>query len=468
MKRLIFCRYKNKKLRGQSLVELAITLPLFLMLIGGIVEIGNILVQRQRITTATDMGVRFGSRGGSDTGIYISTYNVLTQTMPIDNAELWDIFVVRGKVNDDGTGWVEFDNPVHVFGEGNTDLYRDIISTTYPITLQTEILNGLQTIAVRDASTDELAILPAGGGIGQSGSPGQQGAADEEIVGVIMAHNAKTILGIQDVFDQDFEMVVQKYMTIHSVSQQTNGCEVYPIAISNGARNILPGESLDARGEVYYGHTSSGYDKDIDPIGNLAQFDFPPNLINKPYWSDFAVRSGSRGVLPNENGNEGAIEGDIYVLYQEESFEWVFYGTSPISSTTALDMAWPGQSSIYDGYNNLFPNPSEGLHVGDRIKHSTNNTIENNSSRAVNAMESLQPHIGDEREILRSMRFPVVDIGDDGTGNLDLASDHFTIVGFIILKIHGYGTGTGTKAGIPFIVTEVVKVDYSCGQMISQ
>ena len=95
----------KRRTKGQSLVELAISLPLFLLLIAGIVEIGNLLVQRQRITTAVDQGVRFGSRGGSDEGVYVSAYNVLTQTMPIDDEDAWDVFVVRGTVNSDGTNW---------------------------------------------------------------------------------------------------------------------------------------------------------------------------------------------------------------------------------------------------------------------------------------------------------------------------------------------------------------------------
>lgn len=451
MRRLYFCWNKNRNIRGQSLVELAISLPLFLLLIGGIVEVGNLLVQRQRITTATDMGARFGSRGGSDTGIYISAYNVLTQTMPIDEPELWDVFIVRGKVNDDGTGWTEFDTPVHVFGDGNTDLYADIISSTYPISLQTEILDGLQTRAIRNTTTNELDILVAGGGPGQSGVAGQQLAADEEVVGLIMAHNAKTILGIQNIFDQDFELTAQKYMTIHTVGEQTNGCDVYPIAISEGARNILQEEN-------YYDDTFPSYvvtDVNTEPTDTPSQFIYPTAAEDLPLWTDFRPRSGNRGVLRGDFSPDDAIEGDIYILYEGEDFQWVYFGTDAAESTAALDLAWPGQSYLYDGYighpDGAFPNDAEGVHVRDRIRHTVGTTREGNPWAV------LEGHIRDQR----SMRLPVVEIGSAG---LDTSGDFFKIEGFVILKIHGYGNGAGLNAGKRFIVTEVVKVDYSCGQ----
>ncbi|MFK7802872.1 MAG: TadE/TadG family type IV pilus assembly protein [Anaerolineae bacterium] len=444
---------KLRKTKGQSLVELAISLPLFLVLIAGIVEVGNLLVQRQRITTATDTAVRFGSRGGSDEGVALSTYAVLTQTMPIDDLELWDVFVIRGVVNDEGTGWVDGSFEVNsVYGGQESELATNLITNTSKITLASSILDALQT----RIDVENEVVLPAGAG----NQDGRDQAAGEEVIGVIMSYKAETILGIEDYFGQDVELVTEKYMTVHAVSDQTTGCDVYPIAVSSGVRNIVPGEvnQGDPAGKNYYAKTSVNYQPKVNNgIGDLGLYNYP-GVNDRPHWIDFRVISGSRTVLPDDQGQNQALEGDIYVLEAGTDFEWVFFGDSPATSRTSIDMEWPGNSRIYDAYNSSFPDssPGQGLHIGDRIKHATNNPIENNFGRAAGAFASLEPHI----DVGRAIRIPVINFEDFNT-----TSDNFKIAGFIIVKILGHGT---SEAGNQFIIAEVVKYDTSCGQVASR
>lgn len=417
------------------MVELAISLPLFLMLIGGIAEIGNLLVQRQRLTTAIDMGVRFGSRGGSDQGVYVSAFNVLTQTMPLDDEELWDIFIVRGQVNSNGTGWEEF-TVQHVYGAQQTEAYTNTIN--YSVTLRSEILQGLQTRArVQDDSVVEIL---------QDTADGRTQSEGEEIVGMIMSHEAETILGIQNYFGQDVALSGQKYMTIHAVGEQTDGCDLYPLAITQNARNI---KSQDG-GDEYYSATSSTFDPE-DNFTNewdLDKYNYPANA-DRPQWNEFRVRAGSRGVTD-------AVEGDLFVLYEGTHFEWVYWAEG---RTTAADMAWPGHSEQYDYYTPDYGtdlSPGYGFHLGDRIRHAT----EEKSGNAVNAYNSIQDHI----DTGRSIRLPIVDVtGFNSVG--PHPNDHFRISGFIIVKLIGYGYDSFEG---DFVIAEAVRIDTSCGQVLSQ
>ncbi|MEM8861724.1 MAG: TadE family protein, partial [Chloroflexota bacterium] len=345
--------HKNKKSRGQSLVELAISLPLFLLLIAGITEIGNLLVQRQRLTTAVDMGVRFGSRGGSDEGIYTSAFNVLTQTLPLGDEELWDIFIVRGQVNNDGTGWNEF-TLQHIYGDRQTEAYTNTLN--YSITLQSEILQGLQTRAEVDTSNNVVNIL-------QNTNDGRIQSENEKIVGMIMSHKAETILGIQNYFGEDVVLSGQKYMTIHTVGEQTDGCDLYPIAISSGARGVDSGDG----GDAYYDSTSTVFDAndDFQNYWDLDKYIYPGSVNNRPQWDQFRVRSGS-----GERPIIDSVEGDVYIIYEGVTFDWVYWAQD---RTTAQDMEWPGRSDEYDYYfpdYGLDPSPGRGFHFGDRIRHS--------------------------------------------------------------------------------------------------
>ncbi len=420
---------RNKKSTGQSLVELAISLPLFMFLIAGIVEVGNLLVQRQRITTAVDQGVRFGSRGGSDEGIYISALTTLTQTMPIDNPELWDVFVVRGKVNAAGDGWEEF-SLEHAYGNRQTSFYTETISSLYTDTIPFEdslegyVLDGLTTRARVDPNTGEVLEII------QGSQEGRNQSQRDEVVGMIVGHKAETILGIQSYFGQDVVLSSEKYMTIHAVGGQTDGCDLYPIGINLSVRNLPSQES--PQGETYYEQTSNSVDP-VFSVGDLAKYDFP---ADPPLWDAFRPRSGIREVT-------SAIEGDVYVLNEGSDFRWAKWTNTSIA---AGDLAWPGSSDTYDSYGGEFPDlsPGGGVHIGDRIKY---------DDVAINAWPAIQDHI----TVGRSLRLPIM--GADG-------GDNFKVGGFIILKLIGYSNDGDGIGGNNFIVAEVVRIDTSCGQVV--
>ena len=87
--------------RGQSLVEVALFLPIFILLLAGLVEVSQLLITQNRISSAARAGTRFASNGGENIGVVDVVLNTVTQTLETDNT-LWDLWVIHGTVNENG------------------------------------------------------------------------------------------------------------------------------------------------------------------------------------------------------------------------------------------------------------------------------------------------------------------------------------------------------------------------------
>ena len=65
--KMLLSKHKNHKSRGQGLLEFALALPIFLLLVLGVIEFGRLLAVVSSVTTAAREGARYGSASGSDT-----------------------------------------------------------------------------------------------------------------------------------------------------------------------------------------------------------------------------------------------------------------------------------------------------------------------------------------------------------------------------------------------------------------
>lgn len=76
---------------GQSLVEVAFMLPVLLLLVVGIVELGHALNAYNQTINAAREGARFGSMGGSNTGVMTIVQGAASQLTTYDasNSDLW-------------------------------------------------------------------------------------------------------------------------------------------------------------------------------------------------------------------------------------------------------------------------------------------------------------------------------------------------------------------------------------------
>lgn len=71
-------RRLGKKEHGQALVEMALVLPLFLLLLFGVIEMGRIGHAYITISNAAGVGGRMASIGGTDDQIETAIENVVT------------------------------------------------------------------------------------------------------------------------------------------------------------------------------------------------------------------------------------------------------------------------------------------------------------------------------------------------------------------------------------------------------
>jgi hypothetical protein len=99
---------------GQSLVETALFLPLIILLLAGAVEVSNLLVTQNRVTTASRVGTGFAAANlrGEDwlsldplTGwpaqVAAVSRNNVTETLDLDPAR-WDIYTVKARLSRNG------------------------------------------------------------------------------------------------------------------------------------------------------------------------------------------------------------------------------------------------------------------------------------------------------------------------------------------------------------------------------
>ena len=95
---------RNRSERGQSLAEVTVMLPVIIALLAGVIEVSNILIAQNRVTTAAGAATSFAVTNfreenlptGWDTAMAEVAMNTARNT-PQDAADMWDFAVVRAK-----------------------------------------------------------------------------------------------------------------------------------------------------------------------------------------------------------------------------------------------------------------------------------------------------------------------------------------------------------------------------------
>ncbi|MBE2224812.1 MAG: pilus assembly protein, partial [Anaerolineae bacterium] len=160
----------NLKEKGQSLVEVALFLPIFLVIIAGLVEVSNILVTQNSVHNAARVGARFGASGGEDVGIALAALNSVTDVLDLEDT-VWDIWAIRGKVAEDGTSFEEWEFN-HSYGQKQTEAFSSVVEAD----IKAEVLKQLQT--------DE------------NGNTPKKIAAGLDFVGTYLVYDLNSILGL--------------------------------------------------------------------------------------------------------------------------------------------------------------------------------------------------------------------------------------------------------------------------------
>lgn len=102
--------YKGE--RGQALVEMALVIPLFFLLLFGVIEMGRVGFAYVTVSNASRAGVRMATTGGTDQDIQ----TVVSQAAPtLDQTELTTIITPTQAYRQSGqTVQVQVTYPVHL------------------------------------------------------------------------------------------------------------------------------------------------------------------------------------------------------------------------------------------------------------------------------------------------------------------------------------------------------------------
>lgn len=418
MKRIY--QFFKRRQEGQSLVETALILPILLLLMVGMVEVGHIVLVQNRVSTAARSGARFGANGGEDLGILNVTLNTVTQTLTLNEDE-WDIWIVRGSVDEFYNVKPEDFSFTHVYGNQLTKLFTETNTITFTNELRLRIQEQLRLDEDGGAGADSRGL---------------------NFVGVYALFNLNSVLGLNIVetitnFETVQALSVMRRSALGTSSDQSAGCRgVYPIAIEEGVRTI----------------DREQYESIIN------QFTYP-TPANAPIWESFTAQPPDT-QKPLLEGREGYIyKFDYSSTFAPQSFHWLKWNKDLLQqgsgSILATSMTWPGNSSDY----NVYPGDTPGQTRGYRDPLDPTDTQLHINNRLVISPESfsapqLQALLTNHVNTGRTLRTVIWRVGAADNG-YQLAT------GFAVFRLIGYSTSNN------WLLMELYRLDFSCGQVLN-
>lgn len=404
---------QERRERGQSLVEVALFFPIFIIILAGLVEVSQMVITQNRVSQAARVASRFGANGGENDGMVFVALNSITQTLGVD-ADEWDMWVVRGEVNDGGTAFTdeswEF---THAYGISNTRRYNDVDEDA----IRAEILGQLQG----DNNGD---------------------AAGLRIVGLYATHDVESILGLDSfpALNNIYGVRGLNFMRqTGDTLEASRGCDAFPIAVHEGIRSVNPPGAA------------------VDPYPDEGDFDND----NPPDYDSFIYHTPD---VPLSQAREGYVY-RIWNGFGEGNFGWLNWndGINASANTLTNSLAWPGNSKDYTDHNDGgqalgefdhvvrgYVNPDDtsdlSLNIGDWVPANTG-VVNKKQVR-----DTLSGHIDGER----SLRLIIWNNARDQGVNGD-----YQITRFGVFRLHGYHLAANGS----WILAEFVRWDDSCGQM---
>jgi hypothetical protein len=208
---------------GQSLVEVALFLPILLFMLAGLAEVGNLLITQNKVTTASRMGAGFGAANYDEDNFAdvtaidmgIVAINTVTDTMDL-SPDKWDVWSIRAKTDSPSSLSdlsFEFFETVHAYGD------NQVVSE--------EEWNDTLEQQVHDKMLADLKSWP-------------DGARELEIVASAPFNKVETILGFPIWQWTGFKNL--RALTVMRVNKYKHmvGCPVLPITIRLKQFSIYP------------------------------------------------------------------------------------------------------------------------------------------------------------------------------------------------------------------------------------
>jgi hypothetical protein len=294
----LFINHEERDERGQSLVEFVLVLPIILVMIAGVLEVTNLILQYNNVQQAAREGARYAAGGGVDNGVDDVVLDTISNNLNEDHVN--SIWIIRPKVritSSHETDWYDQtggSNPP--WGVEQACVYpkpcTDTDSHLSPITVSKQLTEANSIVL------DEF-----------SGREGMVDALDEEILTVVVVnYRAQTILNLSffDYFGPDGTLplrawtIMRQEIESETLEKFNSGCNAYPIAINLG---------FEQGGTVISG-ASEG-----DPF-NLP-FN-PPGPSGTPNGAAFLAWNSSRLPEGNLYGADGSLVSPNADTYYDE------------------------------------------------------------------------------------------------------------------------------------------------------
>ncbi len=407
--------HTRRRRAGQSLVEFALALPILLLIVAAVLEVGNTLTNYNRVQLVAREGARFGAAGGSNGGVKQVVLQAAEQSLIIepDRMAAW---VIRPTISYSGGVW----------SWANA-------TPSLPWGVPVECIYGDRCGDPDDPADDEPPPMPPAQILADvTETNPQTGAAalnGTQFVVVAVYYEAQTILNLPffNIADNQGRVPTWAYEVLYQEIAQSSqvdvGCSSYALAIEKSL--------LDGLRE-----------------GDLL----PPIKTNVPEDPD---RREGFGFL---------------------AWNLAHMGADDIAANCAgcSSMAFPGNSrddvrgfiEYDDSYSNPDPNTWDtGMHRGDWVVASSAPDVSNAST-----------HLANHRDTGRHIRVIVYEYEHDTANNIPLNPRYigfnggpevwqYRIDGFAIVQVVDYTPGGG-NCQPPFCDTiefKFIRWDNSCG-----
>lgn len=422
---------------GQSLVETALFLPIIILLLAGMVEVSNLLVTQNRVTTASRVGTGFAAANvqgdewlnvdplnGWPAQVAQVARNNVTETLDLDPAR-WDIYTVKARLNTSGNfdaasggSW----NSYHAWGSQLT--FDPAAWSAAETEIQGEIVAALDDTGVVDA--DGL-----------------------EIVATVAYHNRESILGLEAFNLGAFTRV--RGLTVMRVSQPAPfvGCPLLPIGVRFNQYSMYPSNwTTDPVTRYLYNPDGSPVYPD-DPVSDMQIFpdsmDYPSpdleyeNQATAPKLNVSTFLDNVPGV-PLSDGQRGYLYRAREGGDTSGGFGWLSWDGDTDANALKDSLSWPGNfMEKYPGGNadmdNIKHHEGEGLGDGDGVLE-IGEWLENATGNIHSEAEVINQYIDNEMPVTL-----IVYDQSDGTGSNAI----YRVAGFVKVKLLAYEFGTDIK-----------------------
>lgn len=230
-----------RRRRGQSLVEFALTMPVLLTILAGLVEVANILTVYNQVQITAREGVRFGAMGGADDFVFNLVDQASKNSLVVvpDRMRVW---VVRPIMDTSVAAWGWRNaNAANPWGEDTTGTPLTV-DCLYPNPCPAgpdDPVFPLEADDVRDSIRS----------IGTGATPAT--VNNTKFVIVVVYYEADLVLNLPwftregGRFPMWAHAIMRQEVTELAVAQFSSGCSAYPIALDRAAipPNVREGDT---------------------------------------------------------------------------------------------------------------------------------------------------------------------------------------------------------------------------------